>query len=207
LSLDELEARAARDLRDLARFTPNVYMTNTGSRHPDTLTAYIRGVGQSDAFATSDPGVGLYIDGVYYARSQGAVLDLLEVERVEVLRGPQGTLFGKNTTGGALNVISRAPRADGDGSLALTAGNIGQLEARGSVSLPLASDVAIELSALAKRRGCLGHRVHDAACVGSIERHSGRAYLRWTPDDNLTLDLIADVTVGRSHMVPNHPVG
>lgn len=207
LTMDQMEARAVKDLRDISRFTPNVYMSNFGMQSPDQIAMFIRGVGLSDHFATTDPGVGLYIDNVFYARSQGAILDFFDVQRVEVLRGPQGTLFGKNTAGGAINVISNPPDPAGGGSLSLTAGNLGQLEARGSGSVPLAENLTLGLSGLGKRRGCLSHRVHDFACVGSINRINARAYLRWTPASDLTVDLIGDTSVSRSHMTPNHPRG
>lgn len=207
LTMDQLEARSVKDLRDISRFTPNVYMSNFGMQSPDQIAMFIRGVGLSDNFATTDPGVGLYIDNVFYARSQGAILDFVDVQRVEVLRGPQGTLFGKNTAGGAISVISNPPDPAGGGSLSLTAGNLGQLEARGSGSIPLAEDLTLGLSGLGRRRGCLAHRTHDFACVGSINRLGARAYLRWSPLSDLTVDLIGDATVSRSHMTPNHPRG
>jgi iron complex outermembrane recepter protein len=207
LTMDQLHARSAKDLRDIARFTPNVYMSNTGVQTPDTISMFIRGVGLSDQLATTDPGVGLYIDGVYYARAQGAILDFVDVERIEVLRGPQGTLFGKNTAGGAINVISRPPDPKGGGLLSLTAGNIGQLEARGYASVPFADTATLGLSGIGKHRDCLGRRMYDDACVGGIDRIGARGYLHWTPRSDLTVDLIGDVTVSRSNMIPNHPVG
>ena len=207
LTMDQLEARSVKDLRDIGRFTPNVYMSNTGVQSPDTISMFIRGVGLSEHLATTDPGVGLYIDGVYYARAQGAILDMVDVQRIEVLRGPQGTLFGKNTAGGAINVISTHPDPNGDGLLSLTAGNLGQLEARGSGSIPLADNLTLGVSGLGKRRDCLSRRREDSACVGGINRISGRGYLRWTPSSDLTVDLIGDTVVGRSNMPPSHPAG
>jgi iron complex outermembrane recepter protein len=207
LTMDELEARSVKDLRDIGRFTPNVYMANTGGQNPDTIAMFIRGVGLADHLVTADPGVGLYVDGVYYARAEGAILDFVDVERIEVLRGPQGTLFGKNTAGGAINVISSPPDPNGGGLLSLTAGNVGQFEARGHGSVPLADNLTLGLSGLEKRRGCLARRMYDDACVGSIDRRSGRGYLRWTASPDLTVDIIGDTTTGRSHMVPNHPAG
>ena len=95
---------------DIGNFTPNVvFDTSSSFAGADTFQAFIRGVGQSDFALNTDPGVGLYVDGVYIARAPGAVLDLLDVERVEVLKGPQGTLFGRNSIGGAVNVITRTP--------------------------------------------------------------------------------------------------
>ncbi|WP_426699742.1 TonB-dependent receptor [Rhodanobacter sp. Col0626] len=207
LTMDQLEARSAKDLRDIGRFTPNTYLTNTGGQSPDTIAMFIRGVGLADHLVTADPGVGLYVDGVYYARADGAVLDFIDVERVEVLRGPQGTLFGKNTAGGAINVISNPPDPDGGGLLSLTGGNVGQFEARGNASVPLGDNLTLGLSGLKKRRGCLARRMYDGACVGSIDRLSGRGYLRWTASPDLTVDVIADTTTGHSHMLPNHPAG
>lgn len=207
LTMDQLEARSVKDLRDIGRFTPNMYMANTGGQNPDTIAMFIRGVGLSDHFVTADPGVGLYVDGVYYARAEGAILDFVDVERIEVLRGPQGTLFGKNTAGGAINVISKPPDPNGGGLLSLTAGNVGQFEARGYGSVPLADNLTLGLSGLEKRRGCLARRMYDDACVGSVDRFSARGYLRWTASPDLTVDIIGDTTTGRSHMLPNHPAG
>ena len=137
-TMEQLEARSLKDLRDIGGFTPNAYLTNTGGQSPDTIAMFIRGVGLSDHLVTADPGVGLYVDGVYYARADGAVLDLIDVERIEVLRGPQGTLFGKNTAGGAISIISKRPDPNGgDGRLSLSAGNVGQFEARGNGSVVL----------------------------------------------------------------------
>ncbi len=102
-ALDKLNVR---DLSDLGAQVPNltIYAARGSS---STLTAYIRAVGQSDPLWGVDPGVGIYMDDVYIARPQGALLDVFDVERIEVLRGPQGTLYGKNTIGGAIKYISK----------------------------------------------------------------------------------------------------
>src|SRR5690606_9374842 len=94
-------------------------------------TIFIRGVGQNDFAIFSDPGVAVYLDGVYLGRSIGGVMDLLDLEQVEVLRGPQGTLFGRNTIGGAIILRSREPEAELGGELALTAGSLDRRDARG----------------------------------------------------------------------------
>ncbi|MES3021583.1 MAG: TonB-dependent receptor [Pseudomonadota bacterium] len=207
LSAGQMEQRAMVDLRDIARFTPNVYMSSTGAQSPDQVSMFIRGIGLSDAFATTDPGVGLYIDGVYFSRSQGGVMDLLDLERIEVLRGPQGTLFGKGTAGGAINVVSKAPNHKGGGELALSVGNLGQREVSGRANIGLSETVALSVSALSKHRDCLANRSNDGACYGSIRRDSGRAFLRWTPNADLKVDLIGDVTHGKSTVRPHHPIG
>ena len=128
-SLDKL---GVRDLSDLDAQVPN--LTIYAARGSNTtLTAYIRGVGQSDPLWGVDPGVGLYMDDVYVARPQGALLDVFDVERVEVLRGPQGTLYGKNTIGGAIKYISKGLRSDFNGYGSVTIGNYGQRDIKAAV--------------------------------------------------------------------------
>jgi iron complex outermembrane receptor protein len=128
-SLDKLNIR---DLGDLDAQVPNltIYAARGSS---STVTAYIRGVGQSDPLWGVDPGVGIYLDDVYIARPQGALLDVFDVERIEVLRGPQGTLYGKNTIGGAIKYISRGLSPETEGMAQLTVGNYGQLDAKASI--------------------------------------------------------------------------
>jgi len=128
-SLDKLNIR---DLGDLGAQVPNltIYAARGSS---STITAYIRGVGQSDPLWGVDPGVGIYLDDVYIARPQGALLDVFDVERIEVLRGPQGTLYGKNTIGGAIKYISRGLSAETEGMAQLTVGNYGQVDAKAAI--------------------------------------------------------------------------
>jgi len=128
-SLDKLNVR---DLSDLGPQVPNltIYAARGSS---STITAYIRGVGQSDPLWGVDPGVGIYLDDVYIARPQGALLDVFDVERIEVLRGPQGTLYGKNTIGGAIKYISRGLSTETQGMAQVTVGNYGQLDAKAAI--------------------------------------------------------------------------
>ena len=129
---DALDKLNVRDLSDLDAQVPN--LTIYAARGSNTtLTAYIRGVGQSDPLWGVDPGVGLYMDDVYVARPQGALLDVFDVERVEVLRGPQGTLYGKNTIGGAIKYISKGLRSDFNGYGQATVGNYGQRDFKAAV--------------------------------------------------------------------------
>ncbi len=120
-----LEKLNIRDLADLDANVPNLTVYAARGSN-STLTAYIRGVGQSDPLWGVDPGVGLYMDDVYIARPQGALLDVFDVERVEVLRGPQGTLYGKNTIGGAIKYVSKPLVEEFNGSAQATIGNYGQ---------------------------------------------------------------------------------
>jgi iron complex outermembrane receptor protein len=107
------------------------------ARSSSTITAYIRGVGQSDPLWGVDPGVGIYLDDVYIARPQGALLDVFDVERIEVLRGPQGTLYGKNTIGGAIKYVSRPLDTEFGGRVSLTGGDYNQQDIKAGVNVPL----------------------------------------------------------------------
>ena len=128
-TLDKLNIR---DISDLDAQVPNltIYAARGSS---STVTAYIRGVGQSDPLWGVDPGVGIYLDDVYIARPQGALLDVFDVERIEVLRGPQGTLYGKNTVGGAIKYISRGLPTETSGNASITVGNYGQLDVKAAI--------------------------------------------------------------------------
>lgn len=136
---ESLDRLAVDDLGDLDAQVPNltVYAARGSS---STITAYIRGVGQSDPLWGVDPGVGIYMDDVYIARPQGALLDVFDVERIEVLRGPQGTLYGKNTIGGAIKYISRGLPQSFDGFASITVGSYDQLDVKAAVGGPLGSE-------------------------------------------------------------------
>ncbi|QSX79118.1 TonB-dependent receptor [Agrilutibacter solisilvae] len=136
---EALDKLAIDDLGDLDAQVPNltIYAARGSS---STVTAYIRGIGQADPLWGVDPGVGIYLDDVYIARPQGALLDVFDVQRVEVLRGPQGTLYGKNTIGGAIKYISRGLPAETTGFGSLTVGNYNQLDARAAIGGTLGSD-------------------------------------------------------------------
>ena len=139
---DSLDRLNVQDISDLGAQVPNltIYAARGSS---STLTAYIRGVGQSDPLWGVDPGVGIYMDDVYIARPQGALLDVFDVERIEVLRGPQGTLYGKNTIGGAIKYISRGLPNAFDGFASVTVGNYNQLDVKAAVGGPIGGNEAL----------------------------------------------------------------
>ncbi len=139
---DQLERIGAEDIIEVAKQSPNVTLevsrgTNT------TLTAFIRGVGQQDPVAGFESGVGLYVDDVYLNRPHAAVLDLFDVERIEVLRGPQGTLYGRNTIGGAIKYVTKPLSDERDVKLRLAAGTYGQFDGVFTATAPLSDTVRI----------------------------------------------------------------
>ncbi|MGX7951021.1 TonB-dependent receptor [Tsuneonella sp. HG249] len=134
---EQLEALGANDLSGVQGAVPNVNIVQ-GRGSSASANFFIRGIGQPDALQTFDPAVGVYVDGVYLSRIQGALLNLFDVERVEVLRGPQGTLYGKNTIGGAVNVVSKKPNLnDLKGEASFTYGRFDETTAKAYVSAPL----------------------------------------------------------------------
>ncbi|MEL0212418.1 MAG: TonB-dependent receptor plug domain-containing protein, partial [Novosphingobium sp.] len=134
LNTEALEKAGAKDLSGIQGAIPNVNIVQ-GRGSASSANFYIRGIGQPDALQTFDPAVGVYVDGVYLSRIQGALLNLFDVQRVEVLRGPQGTLYGKNTIGGAVNVVSKKPDLDiVRGEAAFTYGRFDEVTAKGYVS-------------------------------------------------------------------------
>ncbi|HHA2817631.1 TPA: TonB-dependent receptor [Stenotrophomonas maltophilia] len=133
---EALDRMNVQDISDLDAQVPNltIYAARGAS---STVTAYIRGIGQSDPTWGADPGVGIYLDDVYIARPQGALLDVFDVSRIEVLRGPQGTLYGKNTIGGAIKYISRGLPTQTEGFAQVTVGNYSQLDAKAAIGGPI----------------------------------------------------------------------
>jgi iron complex outermembrane receptor protein len=137
---ESLELRNATNVVDIGKFSPNVTINPLGAGYGPTLVANIRGVGLTDFKPVFEPGVPIYVDDVVLARSTGAVLDLLDLERVEVLRGPQGTLFGKNAAGGAIRMVSRKPTGDGPGFIEGTYGKYNRIDFRGAFETTLVQD-------------------------------------------------------------------
>ena len=139
LSADELAERGIEVITEIQQFSPNTTLQRSRGTN-STITAFIRGVGQQDPLWGYEAGVGIYIDDVYIARPQGAVLDLLDVERVEVLRGPQGTLYGKNTIGGAIKYVTKQMSGDGELKIQGTLGQYNQKDIKITGQYPLIED-------------------------------------------------------------------
>ena len=146
-SREDLEDAQADNLDSLNGAVPNMNLVQ-GRGSATSANIYIRGIGQPDALQTFDPGVGVYVDGVYLSRIQGALMSLHDVERIEVLRGPQGTLYGKNTIGGAVNVVTRRPDGETAGEVQLLAGNYGKLSTSAYFKGALSERTNASISAL-----------------------------------------------------------
>ena len=124
---ESMEKQGIVDLTDIGKFVPNLNITGFSAGHTSSQNPFIRGIGLQDHLITTEPGVGVYVDGVYLGRQVGQNWSLANIERVEVLRGPQGTLYGRNSIGGAINIITRKPGDEWGGRVSLTAGSRGRL--------------------------------------------------------------------------------
>ena len=156
VTAEQLESKGINDVAKLSALAPNVTLdAGTPFSGSDTvLAAYIRGIGQNDFAFNQDPGVGVYIDGVYLARSVGSNTQMLDVERVEILKGPQGTLFGRNTIGGAISIVTREPGKDFMFKGSVTGGTFNRLDVQATADLPFSDTFRTSLSiASAKRDG------------------------------------------------------
>lgn len=152
----DLQERAVGDVSQLSNISPNVTLDagTPFSGSGTVLAAYIRGIGQNDFAFNLDPGVGVYLDGVYLARTVGSNQDLLDVERIEVLKGPQGTLFGRNTIGGAISIVTREPGEKFAFKADVTTGSYDRMQVRASVDIPLTDSLrSLVTAGLHNRKG------------------------------------------------------
>ncbi|HEX9946146.1 MAG TPA: TonB-dependent receptor, partial [Allosphingosinicella sp.] len=195
---EALERQGAIDITDISDTTPNVTIeTSRGSN--TTLTAFIRGVGQQDPVAGFEAGVGLYLDDVFLNRPQAAVLDIYDVERIEVLRGPQGTLYGRNTIGGAIKYVTRRLSELPTVSARANLGTYKQIDLILSGSAPLAPGFKVGASAARLSRGGFG----DNLAIPDLENYNRdiwafRATMEFDPTDSFSIRFSGDYTRDRS---------
>ena len=224
LSADQLSARGISTINDVTRVAPNVQFQQAAPQYGNALSAFIRGVGQDDFNFALQPGVGFYLDDVYFGTVFGSQFDLLDLERVEVLRGPQGTLFGRNNEGGAVRIFSKKPTGDGSGYLEASYGRYNRMQIRGAVDIPVVADkLALRLSGGATKSDGYVDRI-DFACanptlagklvpttttagckvgeMGGKQVISGRLALRWTPSATWEVNVSGDYTDDDSQPVP-----
>ncbi|MYM64928.1 TonB-dependent receptor [Pseudomaricurvus sp. HS19] len=203
-SAADLENAGVQDVTELQKSAPNVTMqvsrgTNT------TLTAYVRGIGQADPLWGFEPGVGLYIDDVYIARPQGGVLDVYDVERIEVLRGPQGTLYGKNTIGGAVKYVTKRLTGEPELSINGTVGSYDQRDLKVSGQLPLIQDKLLFGASVAKfERDGFGEFLLNGEENYNKDIETARVSLEFLPTESLAFMLNADKTNDNSNAKGGH---
>ena len=208
---EALEQQHIDTLEGIANMTPNAVIdTGTSfSGSTSSTAAFIRGIGQVDFTLVSEPGVGIYLDGVYIPHSLGSLLDLADVERVEVLRGPQGALFGRNTIGGAISVTSRQPDDTFHGDMRVTGGSYDRIDVQARVNVPITDQLAARVSlASFNRDGFVdAPNTPDGDDLGDTNRDTARLALRFTPNDRLEANFAADYTRMRESGVPSVLVG
>ena len=193
----------AREISAVADFAPNVsvdgIVTTGGS---SSTSIYIRGIGQSDILQTTDPGVGLFVDGVYVARALGSLLDVADVERVEVLRGPQGTLFGRNTVGGAINVITKPPGDELAFSARATFGSDDRFDSFLRIDAPFSDNVRSKLSFASFGQDGYVRRPDAGDALGDRQRRVVRAQFVYEPRQTFSLAFSGDYTEVEESGVP-----
>ena len=206
LTTADLETRGIENLAGVAHFAPNLQIDSTAAVSGSSVasTIFIRGIGQTDFTLNSDPGVGVYLDGVYVARSVGSLLDLVDMQSVEVLRGPQGTLFGKNTIGGALNVTSLPPSPEQSGHVEVQGGNFGRHNAKLRYDAPLTDTLLTSLSFATLNEDGYQKRILQPGSpdLGNEDRFVVRGRALWKPTSRFSADVIVDYTRGREQSVP-----
>jgi iron complex outermembrane recepter protein len=196
ITAERLESLGVESSGDIAAYTPTMqWRSGTGYSRP---SVYLRGVGNSAYQMNAGSAVGVYIDGVNLGSNISHPFQLLDLERVEVLRGPQGTLFGRNTTGGLVNFISNRPRAGDpvEGNLQITAGDFGVVEGNGAITVPLGDSAAFRLALSASTNDGYFDGVNpsaNGAQFGQADALSGRATLRVQPNPGV------DITVSLRH--------
>ncbi|WP_426284995.1 TonB-dependent receptor [Luteibacter sp. E-22] len=205
-SEEDMKDLQATSIDGLQGAVPNMNIVQ-GRGSSSSVNIFIRGIGQPDALQTFDPGVGMYVDDVYYSRIQGALISLFDVDHVEVLRGPQGTLYGKNSTGGAVKVVTKNPGSTPEGSVEATFGNYGRREGRFYGSTPLGKDGAWSASlagAITRNDGYVhDYSGHD---FNNDDTKSIRGKLRFHPSDTFDGVLTLDYTKMDTALTLGQPV-
>lgn len=226
VSAEMMEARSYTNITDVSASAPNVTLRQASSGYGKSAQAYIRGIGQTDFNFARDAAVGFYVDDVYHATLFGSVFDLLDLERVEVLRGPQGTLFGKNSIGGAVRLITRKPQPNLSAQVEGTFGSYDRVDVRGMINIPLTETLFMRLSAGSKSRegyvkridfvcanptlsGNLPRVSYEPDCqvgtLGNEEVRTARAALRWLPapgfEINLTGEYLRETSEGAADVL------
>ena len=204
LTSDALQTRGVQSVDAVSQFVPNLQFDGAAalSGGAYNATIFIRGIGQNDFAIFSDPGVAMYVDGVYLGRSIGGIMDVADLARVEVLRGPQGTLFGRNTIGGAVNIVTQQPTAEFGGDLSVTAGRFDRMDVKGVLNLPLSETFLTRWMVASINRDGYAHRLTDGQDLGDKDALIGRAQALWKASESVDVSLVVDGTRARQNSAP-----
>ncbi len=218
-----LEARGQTDISQVAAQAPNVTLRPQPQNGGSGLIAFIRGVGQTDFNYAVDPGVGVYIDDVYIPTLSSSLLELIDLDRIEILRGPQGTLAGKNSIGGAIKLFSAKPTGDNSGSVQVGYGSYKALNIRGMFNIKISDDLALRFSGISRSNngyvGMLdyglthpnsnvpannarGRGNADYSTMGGQNITAVRGALKWSPASSVEVNLSGDYTRENSEAIP-----
>ncbi len=202
---ETLKALNARNLEDVGKYVPNLTISRYGVGNTAQAAIFIRAIGLQDHLITTDPGVGVYLDGVYLGRQLGSNLSLQNIERVEVLRGPQGTLYGRNTLGGAVNIITRKPGSEESVEVDAQVGSRGRINGSFYADTRVAPTLAVSINGSYQSRGGVGDAVNvpnPSARIGEQNDFSGRAAAYWTPSDSFSVLTAVDFVRSRGGQSP-----
>ena len=191
IGAERLEQTGASDITALQQQTPNATVQVARGSN-STLISFIRGVGQQDPLWGFEPGVGLYVDDVYVARPQGAVLDIYDVQRIEVLRGPQGSLYGRNTVGGAVKYVTNGLSSDPELTLRGAYGSYNQIDLMAAGSLPLGDTFRVGGAVASYQRDGYGTNINTGAEHYNKDVLAGRISAEWEPRDDMSIRLAYD---------------
>jgi iron complex outermembrane recepter protein len=189
---ERLETEGISNLGDIGSKVPSLTIEPFPINNA-TLRIFIRGIGISDAQVTQDPPVGIYVDGVYIARSTGTALDVADLQRIEILRGPQGTLYGRNTTGGAINLITKKPTTEGlEFKQKFTIGNRNLLTSKSTLNIPVLDNLAIKIAAMNTQQDGFIRNTGPGGDFGDRDVSGYRFDLRWDLSETLAIDYAYD---------------
>ena len=203
-SAEQLEQKGSADITELTRSAPSLTLQAARGSN-STLISFIRGVGQQDPLWGFEPGVGLYMDDVYIARPQAAVLDIFDIQRIEILRGPQGTLYGRNTIGGAIKYVTKRIDADEpQGQVRASHGSYNQRDLVASAELPFNDKFAVSAAVARYLRDGYGTNLNTGNEHYNKDVTAARFSAEWTPTDNLFFRLAGDIVKDDSNARHGH---
>ena len=202
---DKLAQQGIVDIVDIGKFVPNLNITQFSAGHVSSSNPFIRGIGLQDHLITTDPGVSVYVDGVYLGRQVGQNWNLTNIERIEVLRGPQGTLYGRNSIGGAINIITKQPGSDPGARIGMEIGSRERLNGDFYADTELSDNAAISISGGYKSRDGLGDFVNlpnAGVRVGEIQEVFGRVAVLLDLNDDFSLTIALDANDAKGGLRP-----